>query len=450
MTCIVPNAGSTDSLRTVLDAPQLRDDFYCSLLAYSRVTQCLAVGLGNFVHLWTEKSGVDTPSAANTPATSHVTSLSFSSADGAQAILATGRADGRISLWSTLDEAPRFEAAHPSPVSCVSFRPNVTKKPSLRDNITPVDTEELLVGDELGNIYLYSIEWPNETERDIFNWNGDISLLARLTFHTQQICGIAWSPSGDMFASGGNDNACFLFERRKTLRAHSSTLTSFLPEPESIHVSSGLRSSIRQVITPGQGSVLNIGLGRHKHRWQLNAAIKAIAFCPWQSGLIALGGGSNDRCIHFFHTVSGAALAVIDCSAQVTSLVWSTTRREIAATFGFAQPEHPYRIAVFAWPSCEQVAAIPWFDESRALYAIPFPGGPLTRDVARGDGVLDGMRKEEGCLVVAASDAAIRFHEVWPEERGGKRKNGIGILGGSDILEALHGTENEDAGGIIR
>lgn len=35
----------------VLDAPALRDDFYCSLLAYSKTLQCLAVGLGIHVYL---------------------------------------------------------------------------------------------------------------------------------------------------------------------------------------------------------------------------------------------------------------------------------------------------------------------------------------------------------------------------------------------------------------
>lgn len=87
--------------------------------------------------------------------------------------------------------------------------------------------------------------------------------------------------------------------------------------------------------------------------------MKAIAFCPWREGLVATGGGSHDKCIHFFHTTSGVALATIAVHAQVTSLIWSTTRREIAATFGYAQPEHPYRIAVFSWPKCRQVAAIP-------------------------------------------------------------------------------------------
>lgn len=111
------------------------------------------------------------------------------------------------------------------------------------------------------------------------------------------------------------------------------------------------------------GRVMAISPGRQKHLFTLNAAVKAIAFAPWQSTLVAAGGGSNDRCIHFFHALSGARLATIDCHAQVTSLVWSESRREIAATFGFAQPEHPYRVAVFSWPGCKRVVGIPWWSE---------------------------------------------------------------------------------------
>jgi WD40 repeat protein len=99
--------------------------------------------------------------------------------------------------------------------------------------------------------------------------------------------------------------------------------------------------------------------GSEKHRWVHTAAVKAIAFCPWQDALVATGGGSNDKCIHFFHTTSGAALATIAVHAQVTSLMWSATRREICATFGYAQPDHRFRIAVFSWPECQQVAAVP-------------------------------------------------------------------------------------------
>jgi len=52
-------------------------------------------------------------------------------------------------------------------------------------------------------------------------------------------------------------------------------------------------------------------------------------------------------------------------------------------------------------------------------------------------------------LVVATSDASIKFHEVWSEGPYG-RSSGVGVgrggcLGGSDVLESLHGVEKEGA-----
>jgi hypothetical protein len=330
------------------------------------------------------------------------------------------------------------------------------QRPSLRDKAIDVPTEELLIGDEAGHIYFYSVEWPSETQSALFGWHGAMTLLARMTIHTQQICGLAWSAAGDMFASGGNDNNCFLFETKRVLQLNNGESTS-----ATLNVREGPAGESIYTVTNRSGPVLYLPNTVAKHKWTLNAAVKAMAFCPWHRGLVAIGGGSNDRCIHFYHTRSGACLATIDCAAQVTSLVWSQTRREIAATFGFAQPEHPYRIAVFAWPSCEQVVAVPWWDENRALCAVAYPRGPMSSpdagdrrdgDRERGeDSVLGGQRIEEGCIVVAASDMAIRFHEIWTDRRGGG--GGLlggtaGLLGGSDILEGLYGVERESA--VIR
>jgi hypothetical protein len=418
------------------------------------------------VHLWSERSGVDTPDSLNfvPPSTvldvRHVTSLDFSSKQGAQAILAVGRADGRITLWSPFDTEPRFDATQPKPVSCVSWRPTVVQRPSLRDRAMIVNTEELLIGDEVGHIYFYSIEWPSENQSALFGWHGAMTLLARMSIHTQQICGLAWASDGELFASGGNDNNCFLFETKKVLRPNngSGNVLAALdvregPDGESIYT-----------VTNRSGDVLHLQQTAARHKWTLNAAVKAMAFCPWQQGLLAVGGGSNDRCIHFYHTRSGTCLATIDCAAQVTGLVWSQTRREIAATFGFAQPEHPYRIAVFTWPSCEQVVAVPWWDENRALCAVAYPGGPAhgpSADDEREDsragsegGVWLRRGVEEGCIVVAASDSAIRFHEIWSDKRGGGGMGRLivggtsGLLGGSDILEGLHGITRD--GPVIR
>jgi len=202
-----------------------------------------------------------------------------------------------------------------------------------------VKTEDLVVGDEIGNVYYYSVEWPDAWEVTRDAWSGSMTLLAKISIHTQQICGLSFSYDGAMFATGGNDNLCCLFQTHVVLQN-----TRDSPENEEVFMGA---DGIRRVQTfANRGGVKEVKAGSERHQWVHGAAVKAIAFCPWQPGLVATGGGSNDKCIHFYHTTSGACLATISVAAQVTSLMWSTTRREICATFGYAQPEHPYRIAV--------------------------------------------------------------------------------------------------------
>lgn len=574
----------------VLDAPNLRDDYYCSILAFDSISQTLAVGLGTRLYSWSESTGVQTLEDNGISEISWLTTLGFSSAEGKKCILAYGRSNGQLNLMSLKDaptlherQYPRFRFAphvEAAPVACVSWKPTCSKRPSVNPlNPGPeVENEDLLVGDEHGNVFYYAVEWPpcQETFRD--NWRGCVQCLAYITVHTQQICGLSWSPDGSLFATGGNDNLCYLFETKvvnkteadvstaaESGEARHTTLLSAFREPTppprfnprrlsrdstwttgllsdtaprsltppidvstsghrqistSTVSSSGHSAAIignlderlergsatwllARFIRPGSNTRLwdlnrimaeraqprhppslpasvpvasegfrypisetsgdphTIDERQAKHRWEHAAAVKAIAFCPWRNGLVATGGGSHDKCIHFYHTTSGVALATIAVHAQVTSLIWSTTRREIAATFGYAQPDHPYRIAVFSWPECRQVAAIPWEGEHRALYAIPYPRGPpeycaesdaadLPRDRERSRRIKRRSRSRtvmEGCIVVAASDESIKFHEVWS---GGKKATvgGSGLLGGSDILEDLEGIEKE--GEVIR
>ncbi|KAH0263883.1 WD40 repeat-like protein, partial [Aureobasidium melanogenum] len=426
-----------------LDAPALRDDYYCSLLAYSDTAKCLAVGLGTQVYTWSESRGVESPESLGPPFAGHVTSLSFSSTEGERSILAVGRSDGSIMLWSPSEEGPRFSYTHRSSVACVCFSPRPFRRASVRHPGVKVQVEYLLVGDEAGHIYLYSVEWPTAEDVDIFAWPGSMAVLARLDLHSQQICGLAWSPDGQFFASGGNDNALCVFETRRNLQVEN------IPAQQRIMV----RDDFAYYSPVGQEEARWILPSQESYRYTLNAAVKALAFCPWQPSLLAAGGGSNDRCIHFYHTISGAKLATIDCSAQVTSLVWSRTRREIAATFGFTQPDHPIRVA---------------YGEERALWAIGFPGGPDSSTPGESSGRPSAREgtpwyarrtRAEGCLVVASSDSSIKFHEVWSEEPTSYRSGPVtpmatsmgvmGSLGGSDILESLHGVEKEGAS-VIR
>ncbi|UPL00550.1 hypothetical protein LCI18_011484 [Fusarium solani-melongenae] len=369
----------------VLDAPNLKDDFYCSPLAYSPTSHTLVVCLSNLLYAWSEAGGV------------HMI-------HGAQA-----------GTWLS--------------------------------------------------------SWPMNWEVSRDTWPGAVTLMAKISnIHCQQICGLAWSSDGRLFATGGNDNLCCLFEvdhvlgQRRTESARSENgyqgrfealspyggietrVTRPFYSPQDVsETEDASESPIAAEMRPlpnSSDTVRYLGPGAERHHWDHDAAVKAIAFCPWRRGLVATSGGSNNKCIHFYHTTSGAALATIAVSAQVTSLIWSTTRREIVATFGYAQPDHPYRISVFSWPECKQVAAIPWEGELRALYAVPYPRGPASDSDVQRDGGF-----QEGSIIVASSDKSIKFHEVWSSEKGAT-VGGSGMLGGSDILEGLEGIDKE--GDVIR
>ncbi|KAH7021418.1 WD40-repeat-containing domain protein [Microdochium trichocladiopsis] len=405
----------------VLDAPGLRDDFYCSIMAYDSNSNTLAVGLGGLLYSWDEATGVILLNGAFRDS-SWLTSMAFSSEAGEKSILAFGRSNGVLMLMSMYDRLlPRIETALSSPVACVSWRPTPVPRKSLNPfgSGATVLTEDLVVGDEAGDVYYYAVEWPDNWEVARDNWPGAITLIAHIKVHSQQVCGLAWSNFGEQFATGGNDNLCCLFDVDKIVADNSTPDTT----------------------------VRSLPRGSERQRWRHSAAVKAIAFCPWRRGLLATGGGSNDKCIHFYHAGSGATLATIAVSAQVTSLIWSTTRREIAATFGYAQPDHPYRIAVFSWPDCRQIAAIPWEGEHRALYAIPYPGGPRETYHHKA-GKRQSRTAAEGCIVVASSDESIKFHEIWLAERKATTGLGSGVLGGSDILEMTEGIDKE--GDVIR
>lgn len=73
--------------------------------------------------------------------------------------------------------------------------------------------------------------------------------------HTQEVCGLKWSPNMEYFASGGNDNKFFIYSPKTQIPILKKT---------------------------------------HK------AAIKALAWSPNQPNLIATGAGTADRCIRFW------------------------------------------------------------------------------------------------------------------------------------------------------
>lgn len=65
--------------------------------------------------------------------------------------------------------------------------------------------------------------------------------------------------------------------------------------------------------------------------------LQALAWCPFQSNLLASGGGTADRCIKTWNTHTGALLNSVDTKSQVCSLLWNTRQRELLSSHGFSK-----------------------------------------------------------------------------------------------------------------
>lgn len=153
--------------------------------------------------------------------------------------------------------------------------------------------------------------------------------VAELVSHTSEVCGLEWRSDGAQLATGGNDNLVNIWDSR-SLSAPKFTKTN--------------------------------------HR----AAVKALSWCPWQLNLLATGGGSYDRHIHFWNTTTGARTNSIDTGSQVTSLRWSNHYREIVSTSGF--PDNS--LSIWSYPTLVRNIEIP-AHETRVLNSCLSPDGQM-------------------------------------------------------------------------
>ncbi|KAF3642121.1 Cell division cycle 20.5, cofactor of APC complex [Capsicum annuum] len=96
--------------------------------------------------------------------------------------------------------------------------------------------------------------------------------------HTQEIYGLKWSESGKQLASEGNDNL--------------------------VHIRSLLMRS------PNNSRQWIHRMTDH------TAAVKALSWCPFQSNMVASGGGVGDQCIKFWNINAGSCLNTVDTGSQ--------------------------------------------------------------------------------------------------------------------------------------
>ena len=140
----------------------------------------------------------------------------------------------------------------------------------------------------------------------------------RLQGHRQEVCGLKWSTDHQLLASGGNDNKVqllwlSLINLPLSFCAYSLYLLMLF------YLSPQLLVWNHSSLSPVQTYMDHL------------AAVKAIAWSPHQHGLLASGGGTADRCIRFWNTLTSQPLQCMDTGSQVCNLAWSKHANELVS-----------------------------------------------------------------------------------------------------------------------
>ncbi len=199
--------------------------------------------------------------------------------------------------------------------------------------------------------------------------------VATLVGHEQEVCGLSWSPDGSILASGGNDNLLCLWDGSSTAGARA-----------------------------GQHVAPRYKLAEHQ------AAVKALAWCPFERNILATGGGTADRCIKFWNGGNGALLNSVDTGSQVCSLLWSKHEKELLSSHGFSENQ----LCLWKYPSMVKVKELTGHT-SRVLHLAQSPDG--------------------ASVVSAAPDETIRFWNIFAPAAAGKKKDGA--AGGGPVEQKL-------------
>lgn len=316
----------------VLDAPALTDDFYLNLVDWS-AENVLAVGLGSCVYLWSACTSVVTK-LCDLGVNGPVCSVSWS--QGGKE-LAIGTATGLVQLWDTVSCSKiRSLLGHSARVGCLAWNSNVLSSGSRDKSIL---------------------------NRDL---RAPVPYIASLSGHSQEVCGLRWSFDDAQLASGGNDNQLLVWSAAKV----------------------GGNGVGNRVGNFEASNLVNHASPLLRFTWH-EAAVKAIAWSPHTRGLLASGGGTADRTIRFWNTMTNTALAAVDTGSQVCNLAWSKNVNEIVSTHGYSQNQ----IIVWRYPSLSKVVTLTGHT-LRVLYLAVSPSGET--------------------IVTGCGDETLRFWNVFP------------------------------------
>ncbi|KAG9334098.1 hypothetical protein JZ751_009190 [Albula glossodonta] len=288
----------------ILDAPDLRNDFYLNLMDWSS-QNLLAVALHNSVYLWNATKGDITLLMMMEKEEDYICSVSWIKEGN---FLAIGTSDHKVQLWDVENQKRlRNMTSHSARVSCLSWNNHI-----------------LSSGSRSSHIHHHDVRVADHH-------------VSSLTGHSQEVCGLKWSPDGRYLASGGNDNMVFVWPG----------------------VQGGSSQAVINSFSDHQG------------------AVKALAWCPWQPNILASGGGTSDRHIRIRNVNSGSCISSLDTPSQISSLVFAPNYKELVSGQGFGQDS----LIIWKYPSLTKVAELSGH-EGRVLNMTLSPDNSTVASIA--------------------------------------------------------------------
>ena len=239
----------------VLEAPGLLDDFYLNLIDWAPQGGPIAVALGKSIVFIERALGRRSRSFRFATASDGITCIKHAPASAA---LATGLASGGFLLWDRMQGVPFFSLPHihTGRIGAISWRNANLLSVGGRDRkIQHIDTRAA---------------------------SSFFDAASSKPFHSQEICGLAWDPTGMLLASGGNDNRLLVWDARQMSAEPLAEYTDH------------------------------------------SAAVKAIAWSPALRNVLVSGGGTLDRRL-VLRDISAVPIIVsaMDTGSQVSPITTS-------------------------------------------------------------------------------------------------------------------------------
>ncbi|XP_059656699.1 cell division cycle 20.2, cofactor of APC complex-like [Cornus florida] len=113
------------------------------------------------------------------------------------------------------------------------------------------------------------------------------------------------------------------------------------------------------------------------------AAVKALSWCPFQSNLLASGGGVGDQCIKFWITNTGSRLNSVNTGSQVCCLLWNKHEHELMSSHGF----NDNQLTLWKYPSMVKIIDL-YGHTSRVLHMAQSPDGCTVASAAANETLL--------------------------------------------------------------